>query len=78
VLVPDSGGAGSLVEQGVSGFRFRANDPVDLAQALEGLTRLPADEFQAVVSGARALLSSRFAPEARANDYRDLIMRILR
>ena len=73
VAVPDQGGAGSLVEDGVTGFRFRANDSASLAAKLLAITRTPAAEMNALVSRARALLHSRFSPQARINDYRRLL-----
>jgi glycosyltransferase involved in cell wall biosynthesis len=74
VLVPDSGGAGSLVTDGVSGFRFRANDPAALATRLLAIADLTPPRYQQVVQGATALLSTRFDPAARAADYRNLIL----
>ena len=77
VLVPDSGGAGSLVTDGKSGFRFRADDPVALAGRLLAIADLPPSRYQDVVQGAMTLLSTRFDPGARAGDYRSLIFREL-
>jgi len=77
VLVPDSGGAGSLVTDGVSGFRFAADDPKALAAHLLAIGALEASELEQVVRGARQLLATRFDPAARAQDYRDLILREL-
>lgn len=78
VLVPDAGGAGSLVEPERSGFRFRANDAGSLAGALSRLSKAPAEMLASVVEGARVALASRFAPAARAQDYRLLIEEALR
>lgn len=74
VLVPDRGGAGSLVTDGVSGFHFRADDPRALSARLLAITDLDAAAFQVIAQGASLLLSSRFDPAARAQDYRTLIM----
>ena len=73
VTVPDQGGAGSLVEDGVTGFRFRANDSASLAAKLLAISRTPAAELNALVSRARALLHSRFSPHRRIDDYRQLL-----
>jgi glycosyltransferase involved in cell wall biosynthesis len=75
VLVPDSGGAGSLVRNGESGFRFRADDAGALARELLRLGQAGPAEFERVVAGAQALLSTRFDAAARAADYRAVIMR---
>jgi glycosyltransferase involved in cell wall biosynthesis len=73
VLVPDSGGAGSVVEEGVSGFRFRSNDARSLAARLVELTQAPADSLNRIVVGGRAALASRFSAEARLADYREVM-----
>lgn len=73
VLVPDSGGAGALVEEGVSGFRFAANQPASLAARLFELLNAPADLLNRVVAGGRQALGSRFSAAARIADYRQLL-----
>ena len=73
VLVPDSGGAGSLVEDGVSGFRFAANQADALAARLGELRRAPAELLNRVVAGAQRALETRFSAGARTNDYRRLL-----
>jgi len=39
VLVADAAGPGEIVEEGVSGFKFRAGDADDLAKRLVELRR---------------------------------------
>lgn len=73
VLVPDSGGAGSLVEEGVSGFRFAANQSASLAARLCELRNASADLLNRVVVGGRQALGSRFSAAARTADYRRLL-----
>lgn len=73
VVVPDSGGAGALVDEGVSGFRFSANDPDALAACLRRLQAAPADLLNRVVRGGRDALATRFSPERRIADYRRLL-----
>ena len=75
VIVPDRGGAGSLVEDGVSGFRFRADDPVALADRLLAVKQAPATQLNRIVAGAASLLGGRFSAAARIGDYRDLLHR---
>lgn len=77
VLVPDSGGAGSLVSDGVSGFQFAADDPEALAARLLTISELEPAGLEQVVQDARELLSTRFDPAARSQDYRDLILKEL-
>jgi glycosyltransferase involved in cell wall biosynthesis len=73
VLVPDSGGAGSVVQDGISGFRFRSNDADSLAARLVELTQAPAESLNRIVAGGRAALASRFSAEARIADYRGVM-----
>jgi glycosyltransferase involved in cell wall biosynthesis len=72
-LVPDRGGAGDLVEDGISGFRFKADDAVALATRLKELSRAPAQLLNRVVEGGRQALSGRFSAAARVADYRALL-----
>lgn len=73
VVVPDAGGAGSLVEHGVSGYRFRRDDPDSLATTLERLRTAGSDELDAVVAGGRRALAERFSAARRTEDYRRLL-----
>jgi glycosyltransferase involved in cell wall biosynthesis len=72
-LVPDSGGAGDLVEDGVSGFRFQANDPRSLARHLGELSQAFPELLNKVVEGGRHALATRFSAAGRVADYRDLL-----
>jgi glycosyltransferase involved in cell wall biosynthesis len=73
VLVPDTGGAGSLVEDGVSGFRFHADDPRSLAKRLRELMHAPAALLNTVTVNGRTALAGRFAADRRIDDYRRLL-----
>lgn len=73
VLVPDSGGAGSLVEDGVSGFRFRAGDPLSLNARLRDIAAMAPDRLQAVVGEGHRLLATRFSERERLAEYRRLL-----
>ena len=73
VLVPDSGGAGSLVDPGLSGFRFRADDAAALARRLLELDAMPAGAMNEIVAGGRASLRTRFSASARAAEYTRLL-----
>ena len=76
VLVPDQGGAGSLVEDGVSGRRFRADDLDDLVTQLEALRQTPAVELNRLAAGGDRTLATRFSEAARIADYRRLLEEI--
>jgi glycosyltransferase involved in cell wall biosynthesis len=73
VLVPDRGGAGALVADGVSGFHFSADNVKSLAARLLQLTTLSADRLNQVVAGGFQALATRFAAPARLADYRRLL-----
>ena len=73
VVVPDQGGAGSLIEDGVTGFRFRADDSSDLAERLLDINAACACDLNRIVQNGASLLTSRFSPGARVHDYRALL-----
>jgi len=77
VLVPDEGGAGSLIEPNESGFHFQANDPASLARAIHKIDKMPGDELNRITCRARQLLKSRFSESARIADYRNLLWEAL-
>lgn len=73
VLVPDQGGAGSLVEDGRNGFHFRANDAWCLARKLQQLNQASADVLRGVVAEGFRSLRTRFSAECGGAQYRKLI-----
>jgi glycosyltransferase involved in cell wall biosynthesis len=77
VLVPSTGGAASLVEDGVSGFHFKANDPASLAAKILAIDRLPGEAVSHIVENASSLLRSRFSQSTGAARYRKLVREML-
>ena len=73
VLVPDTGGASTLVEAGVSGFHFRAEDADDLAKRLLELTQAQPEQLNQVVQAAREVLTTRFSATRGIAEYRRLV-----
>lgn len=73
VLVPDSGGAGALVEDDVSGFRFRAGDPHSLNARLRDISAMTPSRLQSVVREGERLLATRFSERERLAEYRRLL-----
>ena len=73
VLVPDAGGAGSLVQDGVSGFHFRAGSARDLLEKIHQILSLSPDRLNGVVREGQKLLDTRFLQSARIADYRRLL-----
>jgi glycosyltransferase involved in cell wall biosynthesis len=72
VLVPDEGGASTLVEPGASGFHFKADDPDALAEALQRINGLPAETLNRIVAGASARLRGHYSESAGIECYRNL------
>ena len=73
VLAPDSGGAGSLIVDGQSGFHFRANDARELAEKLLALREASATVLNRVVDGGDTSIRTRFSAHERIADYRQLL-----
>jgi len=73
VLVPDKGGAGSLIQDGHSGFQFKSNCSLSLAERLRQIVSMPPDGVNKVIQEASRLLDTRFSPTHRAMDYRNLL-----
>ena len=73
LLVADAGGAGPIVEPGVSGRHFRANDARSLAGQLNWFRTAPAAELNGMVDAATARLNSQYSAAAGAQQYRRLI-----
>lgn len=74
VLVPNAGGAGCLVEHGVSGFRFRAGDADDLNDQIRQISIAGPDLLNGIVQQGRRLLATRFSESGRLGDYRRILM----
>lgn len=73
VIVPDQGGAASLIQDHQTGFHFRSNDAGSLAARLVEILQSSPETLNRVVMQARQLLYSRFSWQARIQDYRSLL-----
>jgi glycosyltransferase involved in cell wall biosynthesis len=78
VLVPDQGGAASLVQDGITGFTYRANDPVNLAQKLAELHSADPLLLNRVVENAANQLGTRFSAHEAKQQYRRLFSPVTR
>ncbi len=76
VLTPDSGGAGLLVEEGVSGGRFRADDAEVLAVRLWDLHQAEPQLLNHWVAGGDHALATRFSQRERLADYAHLLAEV--
>jgi glycosyltransferase involved in cell wall biosynthesis len=72
VLVPDRGGAALLVEEGRSGFKFRAEDAANLADRLIELKTARAEILNRAVAGGRIAVEETFSARAGLDRYRRL------
>ena len=72
VLVPDRGGAAGLIEPGVSGFRFKSDDPEALAEALLAIAGTPALTLNRIVAAASRRLREHYSSTAGMDAYRKL------
>jgi glycosyltransferase involved in cell wall biosynthesis len=73
VVVPDAGGAGGLVEDGVNGLRFRAGDAADLCRVLLAARQLPAAVMQRLADAGRAALEQRYCQREGVRGYRSAL-----
>ena len=73
VLVPNQGGTKTLVEHGISGFQFNANDKKDLALCLLKLRQTSPELLNYVVKNAHNKLKSRFSERKGIDAYRKLV-----
>jgi glycosyltransferase involved in cell wall biosynthesis len=70
VLVPDQGGPSSFIEDGVNGFKYRANDPQDLARRLVELRGADPSLINRIVAGAAESLQTKLSAAASLQEYR--------
>lgn len=77
VLVPDQGGAATLIEPEVSGVQFTANETTDLAARLEALREMPAGGLNCLAEAGYERIRSRYSSSVRLNEYRQLIAELL-
>ena len=73
VLVPDRGGAGALVEDGVTGLHFAADDADDLTRALRRIRELSPDAWQSLADAGHATLFERYSSVEGARRYRQAL-----
>ena len=77
VLLPNQGGAAGLIEAGISGLHFQANDAYDLARHLSYLQSASADELNKLAGKAHQRLLQQYSSDARLNDYRTLFQKVM-
>jgi glycosyltransferase involved in cell wall biosynthesis len=71
-LVPDKGGTATLIDDGISGFTFRADDAEHLAERLVELKQAPAELFNRMAENASAKVENEFSASAALQRYREL------
>lgn len=73
VLVPNAGGAGELVEDGMSGFHFPANCSKGLANGLSRLLSFSSQQLAPVIAAADVQMATRFSPGRGLAEYAALL-----
>lgn len=73
VLVSNQGGTDLIVEHGISGFKFTANNEKDLALWLTQLEKAPAEVLNFVVENARIIVEKRFSERRGIAAYQYLL-----
>jgi glycosyltransferase involved in cell wall biosynthesis len=73
VVVPDRGGSRFLIDDGISGSLFVADDAESLADVLSELRNASADRLNMLAANARATLDRRFSECERLADYRSVL-----
>jgi glycosyltransferase involved in cell wall biosynthesis len=71
-LVPDKGGTAMLIDDGISGFTFRADDAEHLAQRLIEVKQAPADLLNRMADAAATKVEVDFSASAALQRYREL------
>jgi glycosyltransferase involved in cell wall biosynthesis len=74
ILCADAAGPGTIVQEGINGFKFRAGDPAHLAERLCELKDAPPEKFNSVAEGGRATVGETYSAEAMLAKYRELFL----
>jgi len=69
-IVADTGGVSTLVDDGVTGLKFKANDVADLYRVLQHARQMAPCELQALVDRATAQLDARYSEVEGVRRYR--------
>lgn len=77
VLLPNQGGAAGLIETGLSGQHFQANDAHDLARQLSELQSASADYLNKLAGNAHQRLLQKYSSDAGLNNYRTLFQKVM-
>jgi glycosyltransferase involved in cell wall biosynthesis len=71
-LVPDQGGTGLLIQDGVSGFTYKADDADALAARLVELRDAPAEQLNRIVENASLKVQHEYSADAALRRYREI------
>lgn len=73
VVAPDAGGAACVIDDGINGLRYTANDPVSLGKRLSEILIAEPERLNALVERGRVSLATRFSERERLAEYRSAI-----
>ena len=76
LLCSDAGGLADLVDDGITGYRFRAGDDLDALDALDRAVHATHDERRRLGAQARSVVVERFSAAAEIAGYRSLLARV--
>lgn len=76
-VVPSAGGAGGIVEDGITGFKFEPDDVEDLIRTLYRAAASDAQQLQVLADEAAHRLESRFSQREGAVRYRESFSRLV-
>ncbi len=76
VVAYNRGAASELIEDGVTGYLCPANDRAAIIKAIQRLTMLTEDQYQAMRQACRARVESYYSIERMVNDYEKLYRQI--
>jgi len=73
ILVPDQGGAGAIIEPGLSGLHFVSNDARSLASQLHFFKLATAEQLNNLADGATERLRTHYSAQSGASQYGKII-----
>ena len=74
ILCADAAGPGTIVKDGVNGFKFRPSDPAHLAERLCELKDAPAEKFNGVVVEGRKTVAETYSSRVMLEKYRKMFL----
>jgi glycosyltransferase involved in cell wall biosynthesis len=74
ILCADAAGPGTIVKDGINGFKFRPSDPAHLAERLCELKDAPPQKLNSVVEGGHNTVGETYSAQVMLDKYRKLFL----